>query len=141
VAVYETDFILSRPIRPLFERMHKSGVKVASLGLANPYSFPEWGILFLDVKYAIETDFIKRYDWEHAPYWPLIEMRLEEMFGDDLFYFNIRGMRNDHNQLNTGNLANHFPYRNCEWLTHCADMNLYARMLQLNGVHPTAPGR
>lgn len=136
VAVYETDFVLARSLRPMFEKMHRTGVKVASLSLANPYLFPEWGVLFINVQYAKDTKFIERYDWENSPRWPLVEMRLEQMFRDDLFFFNVRGLRNDQNQINVANIANNFPYGPCQWLTHCADPNVYSRMLELNSVVP-----
>lgn len=136
VAIHETDFILARSLVPLFEKMVRAGVKVASLGLASPYLFAEWGVLFIDVRYAKEIDYINRYSWETTPPWPLVEMRLEQIFKDDLFFFNVRGMRNEHNTLNVANLANHFPYGPCQWMTHAADMNLYSRMLDLNGVVP-----
>ena len=132
----ESDAIFCHPVRPIINRMYKSGVKVASIGLASPYLFAEWSTVFLNVKYLKETKFIERYDWEHSAPWPLVEMRLEKMFGDDLFFLNYRGFRNESNQLNIANLANNFPYERCCWLTHCADLNLYARMLELWGVYP-----
>jgi hypothetical protein len=136
VAIQELDFIFARPIRPVIERMHKAGVKVASPGLAAPYAFVEWGIFFVNVDYARESKFVDRYDWEHSQPWPLVETKLEQLFGDDLFLLGLRGMRNEGNQLNVANLANYFPYANPAWLTHCADHNVYTRMLELNGVYP-----
>lgn len=135
VCVYETDFILARAIRPIIERMAKAGVKVASPGFAAPYQFPEWGVVFLDVKYAIENKVIERYGWQTSPIRPIVEMRLETLFGDDLWFLPLRGVRNEQNQVNVGNIANMFPYQMPAWLTHCADPNLYFRMLELNGVH------
>ena len=137
VAVQETDFIFAKPIRPIIERMHKAGVKVASPGLAAPYAFVEWGIFFINVAYARESKFIERYDWEHSQTWPLVEVKLEQLFGDDLFLLGLRGLRNESNAVNVANLANYFPYANASWLTHCADHNVYVRMLELNGVYPT----
>lgn len=137
VAVYETDFIFCPPIRQVINRMHKAGVKVASPSLATPYRFAEWGILFIDVKYAVESRIVERYDWQNSPTWPLVEMRLERLFGDDLFFFNFPGFRNESNDINAANIANHFPYGTCQWLTHCADLNVYVRMLELNGIYPT----
>jgi len=136
VAVYETDFILAHALRPIFERMHRAGVKVASPGLAAPYYFIEWGVLFLNVRYAQAIKFVERYDWVNTPRWPLVEMRLEKMFGDDLFLLPFRGLRNEHNQVNVANIANAFPYGPPDWLTHCADMNVYARWLDLLRITP-----
>lgn len=136
VCVYEADFIMAQAIRPIINRMHKAGVKVASPSLATPYFFAEWGVCFFNVQYLKDSKFIERYDWKHSPKWPLVEMRLERMFGDDLFFLNLRGFRNENNMLNVANLSNHFPYGNCQWLTHAADPNLYVRMLELNGIYP-----
>jgi hypothetical protein len=136
VAIQETDFIFAKPIRPIIERMDKAGVKVASPGFAAPYAFVEWGIFFVNVSYAHDSEFIERYDWEHSQPWPLVEIKLEQLFGDDLFLLGLRGMRNEANQLNVANIANYFLYANATWLTHCADHNVYTRMLELNGVYP-----
>jgi hypothetical protein len=136
VCVYESDFIMAQAIRPIINRMHKAGVKVAVPSLATPYQFCEWGCCFFNVQYLKDTKFIERYDWKNTPKWPLVEMRLEKMFGDDLFLLNIQGFRNESNQLNVANIANNFPYGVCRWLTHCADPNLYVRMLELNNVYP-----
>lgn len=136
IAICESDAIFCQPVRPIINRMHKAGVKAASIGLASPYLFAEWSTVFLNVKYLKDMKFIERYDWEHSQPWPLIEMRLEKMFGDDLFFLNYRGFRNEGNQLNISNLANNYPYGNAQWLTHAADLNLYARMLELNNIYP-----
>jgi hypothetical protein len=136
VAVQELDFIFAKPIRPIINRMHKAGVKIASPGLAAPYAFVEWGIFFVNVAWARESKFVERYDWPHSQPWPLVEIKLEQLAGDDLFLLGLRGQRNEGNQLNVANLANCFPYTNPVWLTHCADHNVYARMLELNGVYP-----
>lgn len=136
IAVHECDFIFARPVRPIVERMRKAGVKVASPGLAAPYAFFEWGVFFIDVAYARAARVVDRYDWEHTSTWPLLEIKLEQLFGDDAFLLGLRGMRNDQNQINVANIANIFPYANPCWLTHCADHNVYGRMLELNGVYP-----
>lgn len=137
VVVFETDFIFARPIMPIIERMAKAGVKVATPGFADPYDFVEWGIVFLDVKYAVENKIIERYNWQKSPVRPIVEMRLENLFGDDLWLLPMRGRRNEDNAVNYGNIANMFPYKTADWLTHVADPNVYHRMLELAGVHLT----
>ena len=134
VAITEADFFFCPPIRPIINRMHKAGVKVASPGFATPFGFVEWGIFFLDVNYAKEFDFIGKYDWEHTQTYPLLEIKLERLFAEDLFVLGIRGQRNDYNQLNVANLANSYPYGRCEWLTQNRDPNVYLRLLELNDV-------
>lgn len=136
VAIHETDAIFAESDRKIVERMHRSGVKVASPGLAAPYQFLEWSSFWISVAYARESDFIKRYSWETTPRWPLVEMRLEKLFGEDLFLLPMRGFRNEGNQVNVANIAQMFPYYLPSWLTHCADQNVYARWLDLLRITP-----
>lgn len=137
LVVHETDFIFAKSCREIVNRMHKAGVKVACPGWATPYLFPEYGVLFMSVQYAKDTDYIGRYDWQTSKPLPIVEKRLQAMFGDDLWFFPALGMRNEHNQLNVANIANMYPYGNPVWLTHCADPMLYYRLLDLNSVHLT----
>jgi hypothetical protein len=136
VAITESDFFFCQPARPIINKMHKAGVKVASPGFATPFWFPEWGIFFINVHYAKEFDFIGKYDWPNTSTYPLLEIKLERLFGDDLFMLGIRGQRNDYNQVNVANLANNYPYGNCQWLTQNRDPNVYLRLLELNGIVP-----
>jgi hypothetical protein len=136
VAITEADFFFCEPVRKIINRMNKSGVKVASPGFAVPFWFPEFGIFFLDVEYAKEFDFIGKYDWQNTQTYPLLEIKLENLFGDDLFMLGIRGQRNDYNQVNVANLANNYPYGNCKWLTQNRDPNVYLRLLEVNGIVP-----
>lgn len=135
IAICESDAIFCQPVRPIINRMHKADVKVASIGLANPYHFLEWSTCFFNVRYLEETKFVERYSWETTPSWPLVEMRLEHLFGDDLFTLPYRGIRNEGNMVNVANIANMFPYQNPDWMTHCADLNVYIQLLKLNGIH------
>ncbi len=136
VALHETDAIFAEKDRDIVNRMHRAGVKVASPGLAAPYQFLEWSTFFIATKYAADSHFIKRYGWETTPRWPLVEMRLEKLFGDDLFLLPLRGFRNEGNQVNAANIAQFFPYYLPSWLTHCADHNVYARWLDLLKISP-----
>lgn len=135
VVHHETDFILARPVTPIIERMHKADVGVASPGLANPYAFLEWGAFFISTKYAQESRFIERYDWEHNQPWPLVELKLEQLFGDDLFLLPLRGIRNDMNQINVANIGQNCPYGLFDWMTH-TNMDVLAQWLTLLGIRP-----
>lgn len=131
---YESDFLFAPPIMPIIEQMAKAGVKVVSPGLANPYHFLEWGISFFDVKWVKETGFIQKYDWEHAPTWPIAEIRMEKLIGDDLFVIPFRGIRNEQNIVNVASLSNSFPYSPPDWISHCDDFNVYLQFLNINGI-------
>jgi hypothetical protein len=114
--------------------MHRSGVKVAA-PFAFPYQFPEWGASFWSTKYLKESKFIERYDWEHAPKWPIPEWRIQHLTQDDFFVLPIHGMRNTQNTINQATITAAFPYQPVSWLTHCADFGLYYRMLDLNRIN------
>lgn len=135
VAIHETDFLFAKPMRAVCARMHKAGVKAACPGFAKPYDFAEFGVLFLDVRYAGESRFIERYSWQTSSVVPIVEMRIETLLGDDLWFLPERGLRNDQNQINIANIANMHPYKMPSWITHCADPNVYLRFLDLNGIH------
>jgi hypothetical protein len=133
LVINEADFLFARPVDIYINRMHKAGVKVACT-IATPYHFCEWGISFFDVKYLAETKFIERYGWEKTPFYPLPEWRVENMTAEDLFLFPLRGIRNDQDQINVGNLANSFPYQPPDWITHCRDLAVYFQFLNINRI-------
>lgn len=133
-ALIETDLIFAHPIAPTIDKMDLSAVKVCS-PMAAPYQFPETGLMFFALDYVEESDFIKRYDWEHSPKWPIVEWRFLHLVERHYWQLPIHGLRNDHNQANVANLPNMFPYKPPAFLTHCQDFALYYRMLDLNGVN------
>ena len=131
---WELDFLFAPPVMPIIEKMKRTGVKVVSPGFATPYQFLEWGISFFDVNYIRESKFIERYDWPNTPRWPIAEIRLEKLFGDEVFVIPFRGVRNETNIVNMGSLSNNFPYGPPDWITHCDDLNLYYHFLNLNNL-------
>lgn len=132
VVHWETDLLFARPIRPIVEKMARTGVKVAALG-QKYYQFLEWGISFFDLRHMIATRFVERYCWETAPKWPIPEVRIEQLTGEDLFVLPFRGMRNDMNEANVENLAGMFPYWPPDYITR-ATLPLCHEFLRLNGI-------
>jgi hypothetical protein len=129
---WETDLLFARPIRPIVEKMARTGVKVAALP-QKYYQFLEWGISFYNVRHMIESRFVERYCWQTAPTWPIPEIRIEQLVQDDLFLLPYRGMRNDMNEANVENLAGLFPYMPPDYITR-ATLPLCHEFLRLNGL-------
>ncbi len=127
----DTDILCAAPFSPLCARMAKAGVKI-SCPLEPNYHFVENGIVFADVKWLKESDFIARYDWETPR--PIIpELHFEKVAGEDLFLMPLRGMRNDQNAITWENISYVLPY-GFDFITHCADFNLYHKFLKRNGI-------
>lgn len=131
----ETDLLFARPVRPIVEKMARTGVKVGALA-TKYYQFLEWGISFFNVRHMMESRFVERYCWETAPTWPIPEVRIEQLLSDDLFILPFRGMRNDMNEANEANLAGMFPYFPPDYITR-ATLPLCHEFLRLNGIQVT----
>lgn len=131
---WEMDVFFFKPMQPIIDAMAKASVKAAALPQSQ-YVFPEFGVSFYNVRYLREKNIVGRYDWWNAPNYPIPEMRIFNMLGDDLWLLPLSGMRNDHHQLNSTNLAQAFPYGPCSWLTHCyQDPQTYHRAIEMNGI-------
>ena len=129
---WETDLLFARPIRPIIEKMARTGVKISALS-QKYYQFLEWGISFFDVRHMIATRFVERYCWQTAPKCPIPEVRIEQLTQDDLFVLPFRGMRNDMNEANVENLASLYPYGPPDYITR-ATLPLCHEFLRINGI-------
>ena len=132
VVHWETDLLFARPIRPIIEKMARTGVKVGALS-QRYYQFLEWGISFFNVRHMMQSRFVERYCWETAPAVPIPEVRIEQLLADDLFILPFRGMRNDVNEANVANLGGMFPYFVPDYITR-ATLPLCHEFLRLNGI-------
>lgn len=128
----DSDILCARPIRPICERMAKTGVKIAA-PLERNYMFVENGLVFADVRWLKESRFVERYDWEHFA-GILPELHFEKIAGDDLWLLPLRGLRNDQNQITWQNFSTVMSY-GFDTLTHCSDFSLYAKFLKRNGIN------
>lgn len=136
VVVWETDVLFVPPVRPIIEKMHRCGVKLAAM-FANPYQFVEFGIAFWNVQYAMQSKFVERYNWEKTPPWPIPEFRIQNLTENELFILPMHGYRNSQSNMNPHNITQIFPYKLPVYLTHCQDLNVYIRWLDLQGIQLT----
>jgi hypothetical protein len=128
----EADLLFARPVAPIIERMARFGVGAAA-PMANPYQFIETALLFLDMRWVREADFIARYDWEHPPLGgPLPEQRVESILSDKFFALPLRGARNDLGTITPRNMGQMFP-QSIDWLTH-ATPAVFRAMMGMNGL-------
>lgn len=134
VVCYEPDVLFAKPMMTVINAMEKAGVKAAAL-YQQQYQFPELGVSFFNVKFLKDNDIIKRYDWEGSPPWPIPEIRISNILGNDLWLLPYSGVRNDHGSVTAQNFAQCFPYFPPVWLTHCyQDFNLYQMFLNANDI-------
>lgn len=134
--IWEADTLFTLPAAPIIKKMHRIGVKVAA-PFADPYAFMEWAVCFWSTQYVKDSKFIERYDWEHAPKWPIPEFRVQSLVQDEVFVLPIRGYRNSMNNLNAANYKSVQPYFPFSFLTHCQDFGLYYQFLDMNGIRLT----
>lgn len=134
VACIDTDILFALPVAPIFDRMARVGVEVAS-PMDSMYWFIESGIMFFDVPWLKATNYIGRYDWQNPQYGTTNpERRCELAAGDDLFTLPIRGLRNDHGNITPDKLdAGFFPY-GFDYLTHMGNFSLAWKFLEMNGL-------
>jgi len=128
----ESDMFLARPIAPLIDKMDRCGVGAAACFLPQ-YQFFEFGIFACNVRRMVATDFVKRYDWENAPKWPIPERRLIDLLQDDLFLIPWFGTRNDQGQINPYTFHLSFPYQTPDFITHCT-LDVAHKFIQLNEI-------
>lgn len=133
------DILFAPQVRPIMERLAAKDVKVAA-PMDVLYWFMENGLLFANVDYLRDIDFIGRYDWSSrgsmAMGGPLSapEYVFEQIFGDEFWALPLRGLRNDYNQLSVTNIEESFFY-GLDYVTHCADPALYLAFMKRNGIH------
>lgn len=133
LAFIETDLIFMRSVVEIVRRLARSGTKVAALP-SFQYQFPEFGVSFIDVKWAKEFDLIKKYNWQGSQPWPIPEIRMMNFLRDYLMLLPLYGMRVDQLGATAETLPNFFPYYPPAFVTHAADLAVYTRALMLNNI-------
>lgn len=128
----ETDILLARPVRPIFDAMQKSGVVYAT-PFEPAWSLIENGLNFADVNFLCDANLAGRYDWRNSTLAELPERKVERLVGDRLFLLPLRGCRNDMDVVTSSNLTQLFPF-GCDYITHCADFAVYRAFLRMNGL-------
>lgn len=132
----ECDLLFALPVDVCIHRMKANGVRAAA-PMAIPHPMIETGLMFMEVAYMEEIEFISKYDWEHPPpyqgaktAWP--ELRVEQILGERFMPLPLRGARNDFGQITPANMETLFPH-GIRWLTH-ANTATYRKFLQMNGM-------
>lgn len=135
VACIDTDVLFARPIDPIFDKLAATGVKCAA-PMDMTYWFIEAAIIFFDVKWLVERNFIARYDWENPPAElspaNISERRVELACGNDFFCLPLRGLRNDKGMLKRTELVKERNPYGLDYLTHLNDFGLIPPFLQMN---------
>ena len=55
----------------------------------------ETGLMCMDVNYIKNSNFISQYNWRSSPYQPVPEVRIHQIFGNNLLKLNLAGCRNE----------------------------------------------
>lgn len=136
IAYCDVDIIFARPVGPIIEKMAKFGVK-AACPMDCQYSFLENGLMFLDVAYLRDSDFVGRYNWESrtrsADPMEIPEMVFERLMEDVLFTLPLRTYRDDMKRLTPNNIEHAFAY-GIDAVTHLASIECYERFLEMKGI-------
>ena len=137
IAYADSDIICTQPVAPTIEKMARSGVKVAC-PFDTTYGFLENGLMYLDVAYLRDSNFVSRYDWKSRTRTTdpnqIPEVVFERLLEDVLFTLPMRGLRNDFDRLTVNNFDHMWPYGGPDYLTHARDYDLYLRMLDRAGI-------
>lgn len=133
IAYIDADILFAKPVDEIFDKMDRSGVKVA-MPWESYYGFPENGIVFMNADFMRDIEFTKQYDWQNARPFPLPEVRCEEILKDHLFILPLRGCRNDFDLITPENITAAFPYGRASWITHCKNQQVYQAFLHINGL-------
>lgn len=133
VAIIETDLIFLRSVTEIVERLKNSGTHIAAVP-NHQYQFPEFGVTFVDCKWAKQVDFVGQYDWKRSQPWPIPEIRIMNIVRDELMLLPLYGMRVDQMAVRADNLPNFFPYYPPAWITHAASIDVYMKAIMLNGI-------
>lgn len=136
LAYMDVDIMLARPVGPIIEKMARSGVK-AACPMDCQYNFLENGLMFLDVAYLRDSDFVRRYDWpsrtRSADAMEIPEMVFERLMEDVLFTLPLRTYRDDMKRITPNNIEHAFPY-GIDAITHMASIECYERFLEMKGI-------
>jgi hypothetical protein len=137
----EGDVLFAPAVEPICAKLARHKIGWAS-PLEPTYRWVENQIMFLDVEWLRETNFIERFGWK-TPVNKLdrktyVEVRMERDFAEDLFILPIRGFRNEGQRVTWNNIDKQFEDGCLDYLCHCADFGLYEKFLRLHGIKQPA---
>lgn len=90
----ESDLLCRLKVREICAMMERHSLAVLAT-LARSYGFLETGVMFMNAAAMRDMSFIARYDWKNRTPWPYPEIIIEAILGDNAFYKNWRGFRDD----------------------------------------------
>lgn len=131
VAHIETDLLFPRPVKPITDKLRKHGIKCAA-PFDPMFSFMETQLMFLDVKWLRDKNYVSEYDWTKMQRTEYHEIWMERFAGGDLFALPLRGCRNDMDKITVNNFSLAYPF-GCDYMTHTKDFQLYRMFLQSHG--------
>jgi len=132
MAYIECDLLFSKSVMPIIDKLERHKIKVAA-AFEHQYQFIESQLMFYDLRYLAEIDFIKKWNWNASKVPKFDELRQEEFFSDELFILPLRGMRNDIDFVTPENMRTAFKY-GIDFLSHCKDPKCYDKFLEMNGI-------
>ncbi len=133
VVIIETDLIFLRSVTDICLRMGRNGTKITAAPNAQ-YQFPEFGVCFIDCRWANEFDFVGKYNWKSSQPWPIPEIRIMNIVQDYLMLLPIYGIRIDQTGITSQTLQNYFPYYPPAWVTHAQNLDVYMKAIMLNNI-------
>ncbi len=114
----EGDSLLRKPVMPIVEQMARDGIKVASVpigyGEAQRSTWVETGLMFFDVAWLKQSNFIAGYDWQNRTAKPEPEIVIRKLLGNDLVMLPLKAERSDKGEISVANVTQY------DWITHCA---------------------
>lgn len=125
----EGDSLFRLPVEPIIKEMEGEVLSISVKGTKRrEHDWVETGLMFFDVDYLIDTNFIERYNWRDGSYkkYPNTpEAIIRQLVGSSLRIAPWNGMRDDCNVLTIDNLKE----KNLDWITHCKPevFDLFAR--------------
>lgn len=132
----EGDSLFRLPVMPIVQGMQRDGVKVASVPVEGTnrkeVGWVETGLMFFDVAYLKQTDFIAKYDWPNRQVRPTPEKVIFNILGSDLQMMPWRAERGDKSHITVDNVGD------LDWVTHCHDTpQVYDRFVaNITGAEP-----
>jgi hypothetical protein len=133
VVIIETDLLFFRSVTEICRRLQRNGTKIAAVPNFQ-YQFPEFGVCFIDCRWAKEFDFIGKYNWKGSQPWPIPEVRIMNIVEDYLMLLPLYGIRIDQSGVTAATLSNYFPYFQIAWITHATTFDLYQKAIMMNNI-------
>jgi len=119
----EGDSLFRLAVLPITMQMQASGIKVASVpigyGEHQRSTWVETGLMFFDVGFLRDSNFIAGYDWPNRQERPTPEVVIRKMLGSALTMMPWNAERSDKNEINAGNVLSY------DWITHVKDPAVY----------------